>query len=125
MTDIVLVEDHASFRQAIAFMLDREDALRVVAQAGTLAEARRLPAEEVDLAVVDLHLPDGNGTEFVEDLRKHNPRSIVLVLTASIDPEEMGRAVEAGATEVVRKSAGVGEIVEAVKRLVAGQSPLD
>ncbi len=125
MTDVVLVEDHASFRQAIAFLLDREDGFRVVAQAGTLAEARRLPAEEVDLAVVDLHLPDGKGTEFVEDLRKHNPRSIVLVLTASIDSEEMGRAVEAGATEILRKSAGVAEIVEAVKRLVAGQAPSD
>ena len=125
MTDIVLVEDHASFRQAIAFLLDREAGFRVAAQVGTLAEARRLPAEEVDLAVVDLHLPDGNGTEFVEDLRKLNPRSIVLVLTASLDPEELGRAVDAGATEVVRKSAGVAEIVEVVRRLVAGQAPPD
>ncbi len=121
MTNVMLVEDHASFRQAIAFFLDRESGCRVVAQAGTLAEARRLLTKDVDLAVVDLMLPDGSGTEFIQDLRQLNPEATALVLTATIDPEDPGRAMEAGATEVLSKSVGVGEIVGTVRRLVAGR----
>ena len=92
----------------------------MVAQAETLSEARRLLLDkDVDVAVVDLNLPDGSGTGFIENLRKLNSESIALVLTASIDPEERDRAVQAGATAVLHKSAGVAEIVEAMKRLAA------
>lgn len=122
-TNIMLVEDHASFRQAIAFLFDLEEGFEVVAQAGTLAEARRMLDNRVEVAVVDLELPDGNGTEFIEDFGKLNPKGIALVLTASVDPEETNRAMEAGATEVLRKSAGVVEIVQAVKQLAEGQAP--
>jgi two-component system response regulator DevR len=119
--NIMLVEDHTSFRQAIAFLLDRESGFKVVAQAGTLAEARRLLTKDIDLAVVDLLLPDGSGTEFIKDLRQLNPEAIALVLTATIDPEDPGRAMETGAAEVLHKSVGVGEIVRAVRRLAAGR----
>ena len=71
-TDVVLVEDHAAFRQALAFLFDRDPAFRVAGQAGTLAEARTLLdtlGAGTVVAVVDLGLPDGSGAEFVGDLR--------------------------------------------------------
>ncbi len=121
MMRVMLVEDHASFRQAIAFILDREAGIEVVAQAGTLDEARRILTErEVDVAVVDFNLPDGRGTEFVEHLRLLTPRVMTLLLTASVDPETYSLARESGANEVLHKSEAITGIVEAMRRLTAG-----
>lgn len=121
MTRVMLVEDHASFRQAIAFILDREAGIEVVAQAGTLDEARRiLKEQDVDVAVVDFNLPDGSGNEFVEHLRHHNPEGMALLLTASVDPETYSLALKAGANEVLHKSEAITGIVDALGRLGPG-----
>jgi DNA-binding NarL/FixJ family response regulator len=120
---VLLVEDHASFREPLAFMFGREPDLEVVAQAGSLAEARQMLAG-VDLAVVDLDLPDGDGTDLIGPLRAANPRAIVLVLTATSDREAHAWAVEAGAAGVLHKTARLGEVVAAARRLLSGESLL-
>jgi DNA-binding NarL/FixJ family response regulator len=121
MQRLVLVEDHASFRQTLAFVFDQEPDFDVVAQAGSLAEARRvMRGREADLGVIDLTLPDGEGVELIEDLREANPHFAALVLTASLDELDHARAVEAGAAGVLHKSADVAEIMEAARRLTAG-----
>jgi DNA-binding NarL/FixJ family response regulator len=117
---VLLVDDHATFREPLAFMFNREPEFEVVGEAGTLAEARdRL--EDVDLAVVDLDLPDGDGTELIGELRSANPRGSVLVLTASAKRENYARAVEAGAAGVLHKSARIKEVVDGARRLVNGE----
>ena len=118
-TRIVLIEDHAAVRQALAFVLEREPELEIVAQAGSLAEARRLPAG-FDVAIVDLGLPDGHGTEAIRELRTINPQSAILVLTDDPHRTQFARAVEAGASGVLHKSTPLEGIAEAVRRLVAG-----
>ncbi len=124
---VLLVEDHAVFRQLFAFAFDREPGFEVVGQAGTLAEARErlrgLPGG-VDAAVVDLHLPDGDATQIIGELREANPHGAVVVLTASVDLGTHARAVLAGAAGVVHKSAGFAEIMDAVRRLSAGEALL-
>ncbi len=76
MQRLLLVEDHASFRQTLALVFDAEPDFEVVAQAGTVAEARKVMGDrEADLAVVDLSLPDGEGVELIEDLREATPTS--------------------------------------------------
>ena len=121
MIRLFLLDDHASFRQALAFMIDREPDMRVVGQAGSLAEARAtlMPAE---IAVVDLELPDGNGVELVSDFRASTPEGGVLILTASRDRREIARAVEAGAAGVLNKSAGVEDIIDGLRRISEGQT---
>ena len=123
---IMLVDDHASFRQALGFLFDREQEFAVVAQAGSLAEARRTLdgelAEGIDAAVVDLGLPDGDGADFIEDLRRRSPSAIVLVLSATLSPVSFARAVEAGASGVLDKLAGLEQIIAVVKRLGEGQA---
>jgi DNA-binding NarL/FixJ family response regulator len=124
---ILLVDDHASTREPLAFMLEQEPDLTVVAQAGSVAEARRTLREagaSVDVAVVDLGLPDGSGEELIPVLRAAYPRAVALVLTYFSDRERLARAVEAGASGVLHKSASVGEVVEAVRRLHAGEQLL-
>ncbi len=126
-TRILLVEDHASFRQALAFMFEREPEFAVVGQAGTLAEARQFlngAGGETDVAVCDLALPDGDGFDLIEELAANGGEVITLVLSASLEPARFARAVEAGASGVLHKAAAIGDIVEAVKRLRAGEALL-
>src|SRR4028119_701550 len=125
MQRILLVEDHASFRQTLAYIFDGEPDFEVVAQAGSLAEARR-PAVGVgaDLGVIDLTLPDGEGVELIRELREANREFAALILTASLDKAEHARAVEAGAAGVLHKSADVDEILDATRRLAAGETLL-
>jgi DNA-binding NarL/FixJ family response regulator len=125
MRRILLVEDHASFRQTLAFVFDQQPEFEVVAQAGTLAEARgAMRGSEADLGVIDLTLPDGEGTELIGELRGANPDFAALVLTASLDRAEHARAVEAGAAGVLHKSADVDAILDATRRLGEGDTLL-
>jgi len=125
MQRILLVEDHASFRQTLALVFDQQPEFEVVAQAGTLAEARlAIDGSEVDLGVIDLTLPDGEGTELIGELREANPSFAALVLTASLDRTEHARAVEAGAAGVLHKSADVDAILDATRRLGEGETLL-
>jgi DNA-binding NarL/FixJ family response regulator len=117
---VLLVDDHASFRQPLAFMLGREPDLTVVGQAGSLAEARAL-LRDVDVAVLDLDLPDGRGVALIADLHVASPTARVLVLTASAKRKELAETVALGADGALHKSAGLAEIITAVRRLGVGE----
>jgi CheY-like chemotaxis protein len=78
---VMLVEDHAAFRQALASLLSQEPDLEVVAQAGSLAQARQMLHTPLDVAVLDLALPDGDGRDLIGELRRRNADISVLVLT--------------------------------------------
>jgi DNA-binding NarL/FixJ family response regulator len=124
---VMLVDDHSSFREPLGFMLDREPDLTVVAQAESLAAARQVLKDgdpEVDVAVVDLDLPDGSGIEFIGDLREARPKAMALVLSGLSDPTRLAKTIEAGAAGVLHKSARFGDIVGAVRRLYSGEQLL-
>ena len=127
-TRILLVEDHASFREAAASVFEQEPGFEVVGQAGSLAEAREIlddgAAAKVDVAIVDLGLPDGYGGELIKDLREAHPQAQALVLSATLERSEVARAVEAGAGAVLHKSEGIEKVVEDVRRLRAGETLL-
>ncbi len=120
MNRVLLVDDHASFREMLALVFEREPEFEVVAQAGSLAEAR-LVLESVDLAVVDLNLPDGNGMNLIGELHAVYPDTMVLVLTGNPELEVHARAVQQGAAGVLHKTVYVKDIVGAARRLVAGE----
>jgi DNA-binding NarL/FixJ family response regulator len=120
---VMIVDDHATFREPLAFMLEREPDLAVVAQSDSLSEARRVLEDEtfaVDVAIVDLDLPDGTGTDFIRDLRSFRPRAAALVLSAVSEQRQLARAIEAGAAGVMHKSTRTEELVRAVRHLHAG-----
>ncbi len=123
MIRVLLVDDHAAFREPLAFMIGREPDLTVVGQAGSLAEARPQLAG-ADVLVVDLDLPDGNGIELIRELRAANRRGLALVLSASGDERDRARAVEAGAAGLLHKSTQLATIIDAIRRLVAGEQLL-
>jgi PAS domain S-box-containing protein len=113
---ILLVEDHAPVREAIAGMFGPEADLDVVGQAGSVAEARGM-LRDVDVAVVDLGLPDGYGGDLIRELRAVSPHAQALVLSASLDPAEIARALESGAAVTLDKTADLDQLVDTVRRL--------
>jgi two-component system response regulator DesR len=99
----VLVVDHrADFRQAFAAVLNCQPDLEVVAQAGSLAEARTMLVG-VDVAHLDRGLPDGDGLKLMWPLREANPEARVLVMSATAEMRHPEDAIEAGADEVIGK----------------------
>ncbi|WP_084286189.1 PAS domain S-box protein [Solirubrobacter soli] len=120
---VLLVEDHTAVREAIAGMFEREPDLTVVGQGQSLAEAREL-LYGVDVAVLDLTLPDGDGIALIPELQAASPGAQVLVLSANLDRAQTARAVEAGAAGALDKAADLDQVVDAIRRLRAGQTLL-
>lgn len=123
MIRLLLVDDHVSFREPLAFMLDLEHDIAVVGQAGTLLEARPL-LPLADIGIFDLDLPDGNGADLIADFRRVQPRGAALVLTASGGRLDLAHAVDAGAAAVLRKSVSFDVVLRTVRQLAAGEQVL-
>ena len=114
---VMLVEDHAAFRQSLAALLEREPDLKVVAQAGSLAQARKIIDTPLDVAVLDLALPDGDGRDLIGELRQSNAGISILVLSVMLGPSHIEEVLKAGADAVLHKVASPTTIVEEVRRL--------
>ena len=116
------MEDNAAFRRLVASLVDRQPDLEVVAQAGSLEEARQSAASVgcCDVALLDLGLPDGNGADLIEELRELCPDSASLVLSATLTPKTLARVRKAGAEDVLDKFATPAEVLEAIRRLRHG-----
>jgi DNA-binding NarL/FixJ family response regulator len=121
---VLLIDDHAAFREPLSFMFNREPEFEVVGQAGSLAEARNMLELGVDVAVIDLDLPDGDGAQLIGELHQANPQAMALVLTANAERGRHARVVEAGAAGVLHKSVYIRDIIDAVRRLEAGEALL-
>src|ERR671915_367340 len=107
---VMLVEDHTAIREALASTFQAEG-FEVVAQAASLSEARGM-LEGIDVAVVDLGLPDGYGGDLIKALREAKPPAQALVLSATLDRRETARAVEAGAAGVLSKTTHPEQVVD-------------
>jgi DNA-binding NarL/FixJ family response regulator len=115
---IMLVDDHAEFRNLMVSLLESQPDLHVVAEAGTLADARsQAAASDYDVMVLDLGLPDGNGADLIGEVRESNPGGAVLIVSASLHPTNIERAMKAGAAEVLDKLTPPKEVVGIVRRL--------
>lgn len=122
MIRVLIVDDHTSFRNALAFMLGRADTIEIAGEAGTLAEARHLLARgPVDVALVDLDLGGEEGTDLIAEMRRRHPEAVAVVLTGSLQPGNRALAVAAGAIGVLHKSSSVTDIVDAITRAAAGE----
>jgi CheY-like chemotaxis protein len=117
---VLLVEDHASTREAIAAEFEPHPEFEIVGQAASLAEAREVLAG-ADVVILDLGLPDGSGAELLPEIRAVNPNARAVVLSASYDRSLHTRAVEHGAAAVLDKMTHLGQMAQTVRRLLAGE----
>ena len=125
-TRIFLLDDHEIVRRGLRDLFDAEDDFEVVGESGSAAEAeRRIPALRPDVAVLDGRLPDGSGINVCRTIRSVDPTIQVLILTSYDDDEALFAAIMAGAAGYVLKQIGTTDLVDAVRRVAAGQSLLD
>jgi two-component system response regulator DevR len=102
MIRILVVDDHAEFRQAFAGLLESQPDMEVVGKAASLAEARTM-LSGVDVALLDRGLPDGDGLELIGELRALNRGARVFVISSTAEMIHPTDAIEAGADGVIDK----------------------
>ncbi|MGH8870500.1 MAG: response regulator, partial [Acidimicrobiia bacterium] len=123
---VLLVDDHEVVRAGIKAMLDAQDDIVVVGEAGTAEEGvRRVGYDEPDVVVLDVRLPDGSGVEACRDIRSRFPEVKVLMLTSFADEEALMAAILAGASGYVLKRVKTTDLVDDIRKVGAGESLLD
>ncbi|WP_328608752.1 response regulator transcription factor [Amycolatopsis sp. NBC_00345] len=119
---LVVVDDQASVREALAVMLDLADGISVVATATHGGEAVEAVARhEPDVVLMDLHMPVMDGVEATGRIKAAQPAVQVVVLTTFDDDESILAALEAGASGYLTKEADRAKIEQAVRSAGAGQ----
>lgn len=126
VTRVFLLDDHEVVRRGLKEMLEAEDDLVVVGEAGTAEEALgRIPATTPHVAVLDVRLPDGDGVEVCREIRSRHPEISCLMLTSFADDEALFAAIMAGAAGYVLKQVKGADLVDGVRRVARGESLLD
>lgn len=119
---VVLADDHAVVRGALKALLEGQEDLKVVGEAGDLESARAaVDASRPDVLVLDVNLPDGLGVDAVPGLRESAPDTEIVLLTMERDPTLARRAIEAGARGYLFKDAAHLELIEAVRNASEGR----
>lgn len=122
---VTLVEDDAPIREEFARMVSDDPGLRLLEAVGSCAEARRSFAHGMpDVALVDLGLPDGDGTELIAELARRSQATSILVVTVFGDEAHVVRALQAGAHGYLLKDTPTAEFGRAIRAVADGASPL-
>jgi two-component system response regulator NreC len=121
MIRAVVVDDHAVVRSGIKLLLDREDDIEVVGEAGSAKDAVfRARALKPDVILLDVVMPGESGIDVLPNLLKESPETKVLVLSMQDDPSYVREAFAAGARGYVLKEAADEEVVAAVREIANG-----
>lgn len=119
---LIIVDDHAIFREGLRALLDMEEDFQVIGEASHGAEAVAMVAEEPpDVILLDLHLPDGLGSDFCRELLGVSPQSRVLILSAYDDDQEISAALIAGASGYVLKTVGGERLADNIRSVSRGE----
>lgn len=125
-TRVFLLDDHEVVRDGLRHLLEAEDDMEVVGEAGTAAEAiDRIAALSPQVAVLDVRLPDGSGVEVCRDVRSLDHGVVCLMLTSFSDDEALFDAIMAGAAGYVLKEVRGSDLVADIRKVAAGHSLLD
>ncbi|MDR0341912.1 MAG: response regulator transcription factor [Nocardiopsaceae bacterium] len=123
---VFLLDDHEVVRRGVRDLLEAEQDITVVGEAGTAEAAlARIPALKPHVAVLDVRLPDGNGVDVCREIRSRMPEVACLMLTSFGDDEALFDAIMAGAAGYVLKQIRGTDLVGAVRTIAAGRSLLD
>ncbi|MDO4791060.1 MAG: response regulator transcription factor [Buchananella hordeovulneris] len=132
---LLVVDDQSMVRGALAALLSLERDMEVVGQAGdgrqavaqlaALAEQTGRRANPVDVVLMDVEMPGGDGISACAKLRAAHPRTRVLMLTTFGRPGYVQRSLDAGATGFVVKDAPSEQLADAVRRVAAGLRVID
>ena len=126
MTRVLIVDDHAVVRSGLKLVLDADDGIEPVGEAGTardaIFEARSL---KPDVILLDVVMPDRSGLDIIPTLLHENPDTKILVLSMQDDLRYVREAFDAGASGYVLKEAADSEVVAAVREVAGGGRYVD
>jgi DNA-binding NarL/FixJ family response regulator len=113
---VLLVDDHDLIRQGLARAFERSPEFNVVAQAGTVSEAKHFVQDlSPHVVITDVRLPDGTGLELARVLRKDDAAIGIVVLTMYAGDDQLFAAMDAGASAFVAKDAPASDVVSAAR----------
>jgi two-component system, NarL family, response regulator NreC len=122
-TRVLIVDDHAVVRSGLRLLLDAEDDLEVVGEAGSAREAVfEARTASPDVILLDVVMPDQSGLEAIPTLLHEHPETKILVLSMQDDPRYVREAFGAGASGYVLKEAADAEVVAAIREVAGGGS---
>jgi DNA-binding NarL/FixJ family response regulator len=125
MFTVSIVEDNDQLRATLARLLNRAEGFRCVSHYPDAESAlAALPGEKPEVVLVDINLPGMNGVEFVRRLKQAAPEILAVMLTAYEDTENIFNALAAGAAGYLLKRAPRGELLEAIREVRRGGSPM-
>jgi two-component system, NarL family, response regulator NreC len=120
---VVIADDHAVVRKGLRLLVEAEEGLQVVAEAGTVPDALRMAkAHRPRVIVLDLNMPGGSSLEAIPELREH---TAVVVLTMQNDPSFARQALQSGALGFVLKEAADDELLTAIRLAADGETYLN
>jgi two-component system response regulator NreC len=121
-TKLLLVDDHTVIRSGLRMLLDNEDDVEIIAEAGTAKEALEKAVEhQPDVVVMDIGLPDSSGIEVAAKIKEQLPKVAIVALTIHEDEEYFFKMLEAGASGYVPKRAAPEELLKAIRIAASGQ----
>lgn len=122
---ILIVDDHPVFREGLAHALSAEPDLEVVYQANDgEAAIKNWPAFRPDVTLMDLSMHGVDGIETTRRILAEAPDARILILTSSVERQDVSDALAAGAMGYVTKTSGYAELVSAIREVHAGRRPL-
>src|SRR5215472_1719678 len=125
-TRVLLVDDHEVVRDGVKSLIDANDDMTVVGEAGSVQEAIDQAVRlKPDVVVMDVRLADGSGIEATREIRARLEKTQVLMLTSFADDEALFASIMAGASGYVLKQIRGGELVRAIREVGSGKSLLD
>ena len=125
-TRVLIVDDHAVVRSGLKLVLDADQGIEPVGEAGTAREAIfEARALKPDVILLDVVMPDQSGLDIIPTLLHENPDTKVLVLSMQDDPRYVREAFDAGASGYVLKEAADSEVVAAVREVAGGGRYVD
>lgn len=117
---ILIVDDHALFRQGLKFLLRDLDADLEIAEAAGCEQAMQLAAQPFSIVLLDLHMPGIAGLEALDAIRHAFESSRIVVLSGEEDPRQVRRAIDAGAAGFIPKSSSPEVLLGALRLVLAG-----
>jgi two-component system, NarL family, nitrate/nitrite response regulator NarL len=127
---ILLVDDHSLFRDSLSRLLQTEPGFRMVGSCATVAEALPIitseqASEQPDIILLDYDLGEEQGSVALDEIRKHGYKGRVLMVTAGMSDAATVRVLESGSEGIFLKHSSPAQLVEAIRRMVAGEPWLD
>ena len=126
MIKVLLAEDQAMIREALAALLSFEDDIEVVAQVGRGDEVLAAAIQtNPDIALLDIEMPGKDGLTAADELRRQTPKTKVIILTTFGRPGFLRRAMESGVSAFLVKDSPADKLVGAIHKVLAGQKVID